>query len=132
MFNYTEYKMFSTASAAGLEAAIVIHESGNGDLTLDTPLNIITATLDMCGFSDRTADIIGVKGFLGFLNMVESYPVEFKEDIDEWVRVYAIGKRFSDILLAGESEEVRNIVMSDPDVIYSLRFIINPRRFIKG
>ena len=132
MFNYTEYKTLHMAVTAGLEAAIVIHESGNGGLTLETPGEISVAAIEACNFTDRMADVMGTKGFLGFMRMIDEYPVEFKEDLDEWVRVHTVSKRCIDILLSEGDEDIAPIVRSDVDVVYTLRFIINPTRFIKG
>lgn len=131
MFNYQEYKALQEVVVAGMLAAIN-HSEETSLIPDDTiAMQLATAAVDACGFTDRLVDLNSAKGFLGFMVMVGHYPEEFSADRDFWVRVHSVGKRLLDIMVSGSDPELVEIVMADPDVVMAVQFIINPNLIIK-
>lgn len=132
--SYEEYKELNSIGLAAAKAAVDTYNNEGAVIDMMTAQVINERAISACSFwaEDRVGDMISVKGFLGFMMMVQSYPEEFAEDKQFWVECYATCTALLDAMAAGEDPLVHTVITNDPEYVMGRRFVINPNSIIRG
>lgn len=130
--SYTEYKTMNTIALTAVTAMLEASEESGIQPGVEELATVEQVSYERAGLTNRPAEIAAVKGFLGFMMMVSTYPAEFAEDIDFWIECHSVGLSSLEAITAGQDPEVTEIIMANPDVVMAKRFIINPSSIIKG
>ncbi|CAL9982270.1 hypothetical protein VPHD148_0247 [Vibrio phage D148] len=130
--SYAEYKNMNMEALSIVRVMLTEVEHHGVQPTVEDLSAIEQMSYERAGLTERPADIVSSKGFLGFMMMVSTYPEEFAADIDFWVDCQIIAMQVVDMLSAGQDSDMVSVVQAQPDVVMAKRFILNPTSIIKG